>query len=81
MTATMKISEDEKSDLKQFMQDFWKLIRKYYIPEDPDSIYWDELVGDVRRLYEAYCGNELAKKLLITFLDYEDAEMKKLYPR
>lgn len=38
-----------------FFAEFWKMVQKYYIPEDTDS-YWDELIAEAAQLKKKYDG-------------------------
>lgn len=53
------------SELAGFMTEFWKLIKKYYEPEDTDE-YWQGFMRDANSIVKG----ELSKKLLLAFADY-----------
>lgn len=67
-----------KKDIPQiaaFMQDFWALAKKYWIPENTDT-YWETLINDCRRLSQKYT-DPFAEDMLITFINNREKEGKK----
>lgn len=73
--------EDRTRELMKewaFIKDFWQLIKKFYTPDlNPDSPYWNELIGASSALGAKYEGDRLAEKLILGFLDYEEEVRKK----
>ena len=39
-----------------FFADFWKMVQKYYLPEDTDE-YWDNLIAEAAQLKKKYDGD------------------------
>ena len=72
--------KNEQEKLKQafgFINDFWLMIKKYYIPDpDPDGTYWHDLIEDSSQLGEKYDNDRLAQKLILAFLDYIEEKEK-----
>jgi hypothetical protein len=63
--------EVKKSDIPQeaeFMTEFWKVAKKYYIPEDTDS-YWHDAIQSLTELSKKY-PSEFAKNIILGFMKY-----------
>lgn len=39
--------------ISEFMQEFWTLTKKYWIPENTDA-YWNALISDCQQLSKKY---------------------------
>lgn len=57
---------------QQFMTDFWKFRKKYYIPENSDS-YWVNLCMDADKICEKYNRNKYFESLVLACVkDFEE---------
>lgn len=66
-----------KQDIPQiaaFMQDFWALVKKYWIPEKTDD-YWEGLTDDCLRLSQTYTDS-FVEGMLIAFVNNREKEGK-----
>ena len=58
-------------------QDYYKLVQKYYIPEDTDE-YWEEVVKEVDIFVKKYQANvPLARNIALAFANTLEEELKK----
>lgn len=67
-----------KKDIPQiavFMTDFWKFIKKFYIPEENDG-YWEELMHEAAELGHKYSEHRLVCHLVNAYLDYLEEKQK-----
>lgn len=63
--------EVKKSDIPQeaeFMTEFWKVAKKYYIPEEGDD-YWKSAIDELTELSEKY-PTEFCKCIILGFVKY-----------
>ena len=63
--------EVKKSDIPQeaeFMTEFWKVAKKYYIPEEGDD-YWKSAIDELTELSEKY-PTEFCKCIILGFMKY-----------
>ena len=63
--------EVKKSDIPQeaeFMTEFWKVAKKYYIPEDTDS-YWCDAIQSLTDLSKKY-PSDFAKNIILGFMKF-----------
>lgn len=52
--------------------EFWKLVQKYYIPEDAD-VYWQGVMDDFNEFAKK---NTLARSLALGFIDFLERKYK-----
>lgn len=61
---------EKGSEMFFMFQDYWKLVQKFYIPEDNDQ-YWADFHESVNDFYRRY-HTEYAKSLATSFIDELD---------
>ena len=70
--------EVKKSDIPQeaeFMTEFWKVAKKYYIPEEGDD-YWKSAIDELTELSEKY-PTEFCKCIILGFMKYLEGRFYK----
>lgn len=59
--------------------DFWRIVQKYWIPEDSDC-YWDGVTTDINKLYEKYKSNDkmerFTKAIGVRFIEFLEEESR-----
>ena len=58
-----------------FMQEFWTLTKKYWIPENTDA-YWNALISDCQQLSKKYTDS-FVEDMLIAFINNREKEGKR----
>lgn len=61
--------------ISEFMQEFWTLTKKYWIPEDTDT-YWSALISDCQKLSKKYTDS-FVEDMLIAFINNREKEGKR----
>jgi hypothetical protein len=61
--------------ISEFMQEFWTLTKKYWIPENTDA-YWNALISDCQQLSKKYTDS-FAEDMLIAFINNREKEGKR----
>lgn len=61
--------------ISEFMQDFWMLIKEYWIPENTDT-YWETLINDCQRLSQKHTDS-FVEDMLIAFVNNREKEGKR----
>lgn len=56
-------------EIKQFMEEFWQLIKKYYKPESTDE-YWNGLLTEEDRLVKRYNNHRFVMCVLCALTNY-----------
>lgn len=60
----------------QFMGEFYKLCKEFYIPDDGME-YWDKLIKASCALCNKYNNTDFVTRLTIGFIEYASAEWQK----
>lgn len=71
-----KVKFQKGSEEWLMLQDYYKIIQKYYIPELNDS-YWDSVVEEMDGFCKKYQQVPLARKVAMAFLKTMEEELKK----
>lgn len=61
--------------ISEFMQEFWTLTKKYWIPENTDA-YWNALISDCQQLSKKYTDS-FVEDMLIAFINNREREGKR----
>ena len=61
----------------KFMGDFFKFAKEFYVVEPENKEYWDSMVKTASALCEKYGNSEFVLNVVLGFINYTDAEMKK----
>lgn len=67
---------DKNSYEYQFMGDFYKLCKEFYLP-DGNNEYWQKLVNASCALSKKYGNTEFVLNLVLGFVNYAETEFKK----
>ena len=59
-----EIKNNDKVTESKMISEIWRVIKKYYLPEEQDG-YWADLVTDLDEIYKRY-PTELCKYLCLT---------------
>lgn len=71
------VKKSDIPDIARFMTDFWELVKKYWIPENADSKYWERQVAEMAEMAEKYGNDKFVKKMLLAYADYlEEKQMR-----
>lgn len=64
--------------LKEFWFDFFKLIKRYWEPEDADDEYWAEFDREATELARQYESDRFCEKTILAYAEYlEEKQMRK----
>ena len=66
----MWVKKNEIPEIAEFMSDFWKLMKQYWIVENTNQ-YWQAFISESSALSQKY-NNRLVQKLLAVFVNYQE---------
>lgn len=63
--ASVKFGEDSREFL--MLQEYWGLMKKYWIPENNDA-YWDELISETDQFAKRHENEKFARDLIMALI-------------
>lgn len=69
------VTRQDIPQVAAFMQDFWTLVKKYWVPEDTAE-YWNSLIDKCSELTRKYQNEQFVVDMLVVFVDSQQNKIK-----
>ena len=68
------VTKNDITEISEFMSDFWKFVKRFYIPEEDDK-YWENLMHEAAELGHKYKEDRFVAHQINAYLDYLEEKM------